>query len=103
MKKHETARRTISVDGRVEDILRALQGRLIIRTKEDWSYTDVVNFLLYCGLREFHRLNQAEQEAWLTSFAEQKLKPDIEGVIDDIINRIGGKSEGGIYKRKGAT
>ena len=48
----------MTVEGTIEKLLRLLHRQLIIRAQQDWSYADVVNLLLCCGLMEFGKFDE---------------------------------------------
>ena len=51
----------MTVDPMIEKLIRLLHGQGIIRAQQDWSYADMVNLLLCCGLIEFHKLDENVQ------------------------------------------
>jgi hypothetical protein len=83
---------TVTINDQVYEILRDVQGRFISSTKEEWSFTTVVNMVLLAGLLAPVYMDlKLEDEFWdmIWSFLEdEKVKLDTEAIIDQVAEKI---------------
>lgn len=81
-------RMTVTLDDHIEGWLREIQGTLIVDTKQDWSFTTIVNMVLLVGFLGVEKLGE-KQWAIINSFLEQeKPKLELESPVDAMINRL---------------
>ncbi|RLI47605.1 hypothetical protein DRO69_00190 [Candidatus Bathyarchaeota archaeon] len=83
---------TITIDDYIYSWLRGLQGRLISETKEDWSFTTVVNMVLVAGIAAPMFIDpKKEEEFWdiIHSFVkDKKITLETEAIVDKVIEEL---------------
>ena len=83
---------TITIDDYIYSWLRGLQGRLISETKEDWSFTTVVNMVLAAGIAAPMFIDpKKEEEFWdiIHSFVkDKKIALETEAIVDKVIEEL---------------
>jgi hypothetical protein len=82
------SRLSITLDDKLEDELRDIQGGLIRGRKADVSFTTTVNTVLVAGILASDKLDDQDWAVIRDFLDKEELNLNKEGLTDNFINRL---------------
>lgn len=81
-------RMTITLNDIIEGKLREIQGGYIAASKQDWSFTTIVNMVLLGGLIGAEKFGKKQWGIIDSFLKEEKLALELEAGTDSIISHL---------------
>ncbi len=81
------SKKSITLEKEIETKVRRIQARLIEKTDQNWSLSEVLNILVTAGLMQTKRMTKTEWEKIKSSVDNKTISFD-DSVIADFVKKI---------------